>query len=484
MIKEILYIFQSEHYDRIRFLRFIYTHLNWFGLAKRGNIDWTKRVVALFILTFFFLISIFYFVLYAADIALFIKIILLLFTIICIPLYLIVADFILSPFVKFQKNKILQSAKKLLQTIRKNKQKNNYIFLTIGITGSYGKTTIKTILHSLLKEKYNVFLVPGNINTDLGVANYLLKNTTEVKKSDIVLLEMGAFCIGEIASICNFIQPDYSFLTAIGNQHLERFGSHKNIQKAKFEIVEATTKKAFINTSDSNIKNYLPKFISLTKNILSKNLEIIQINTTNYSKNITQIQYLEKFSGISLTYNYKKNNIKLETKLIADHIISSLYFCLHIAEELELSEDNIISGIKKLDHVPHRLEVIKNKQTGVTVIDDSYNGNFDGFISGLKTLSRATGRKIVLTPGIVELGNDAKKIHKNLANIYPQYIDVLLVILNKNTDYMLDCLRAKHTDENLIIITYKNVNDAHSDLANVLKKGDTILFQNDLSDNY
>jgi len=484
LFSQLLYIFQSEHYDWKRFIRFVYSHLNWFSLQKRGKIDWTLRAKLLMgiSLSLFFIkiLSIL-----SHNYSYLTEFILIAIQIFVLPIYILVANMLIYPLLTYKKNKILKNAKQFIQNIRENKQKNNSTFLTIGITGSYGKTTIKTLLESIISEQYTVFLVPGNINTDLGIANYLLKNKEHVAKSDILLLEMGAFCIGEIKSICNFIQPDYSFLTAIGNQHLERFGSHENIKKAKFEIVEASTKKAFINISDKNIKEYLPEFQkneqNSTQNTFDKNREIISVNT-RILEDIKNINYLPEFTGLSFEYKYNSEYIRCETKLIADHIISSLYFCLHIANDLQLSSENITSGIKKLNYVPHRLEVIKNKQTGVTVIDDSYNGNFDGFVSGLKTLQRATGRKIVLTPGIVELGEDAKKIHENLANIYPDYIDILLVILNKNTQYMLDYLGTQNN--NLKIITYKTVNEAHADLANILKKGDTILFQNDLSDNY
>ncbi len=473
IFSQLLYIYQSEHYDKLRFIQFVYSHLNWFSLSKRGKIDWTLR--AKIIMTFALLLFIFsiYFTFNYAE-----KIIYCFAEFVLIPFYILIADILISPLVLYKKNNILKQAKNLINKIN-NK---NSEFLKIGITGSYGKTTIKTVLYSLLQEKYNIFLVPGNINTDLGIANYLLKNKKDLEKSDILLLEMGAFHIGEIESICNFIQPNYSFLTAIGNQHLERFGSHGNIKKAKFEIVTATTQKAFVNISDKNITNYLDIF-----NKQKNKQEIISMDINNYenSENIKNINYLPEFSGISFEYKYKNKYIKCETKLIANHIISSIYFCLKLTEILNLSAENIQKGIKNLNHVPHRLEILKNKQTGVTVIDDSYNGNFDGFISALKTLDRASGRKIVLTPGIVELGKDTKKIHENLASIYPSYVDVLLLIKNQNTKIIKNNINLNlNIKNNIKIIEYDTVDQAHADLINVLKKGDTILFQNDLSDNY
>ncbi len=483
MLHNLIYIFQSEHYNRLRFLRFVYTHRNWFQLSKRGSIDWTIRAIALFILTALFFLIILYYVI-QSKIGAIPTFFIIMLTIVSTPLLLFVADIILSPIIQFRKKRIFHTVQKYLEHVRKTKEKNNNMFLTIGITGSYGKTTIKTILHSLLSQKYTIFLIPGNINTDLGIANYILRHKTEVEKSDIILLEMGAFHRGEIASICSFIPPDYSFLTAIGNQHLERFGSHENIKKTKFEIVAATRKKAFLNTSDPTIAAYIPFFIRENKADLPPQLEITEINTKEYhntSSIIRNITYLDDFQGIQFEYKYNNTFLTLQTKLIANHIISSLYFCLPISEELQLSNEDIITGVHNIPQIPHRLEIIKNTQTGVTIIDDSYNGNFDGFVSGLKTLARAKGRKIVLTPGLVELGEEAQKIHETVAQLYPQYIDVLLLILNSNTQYIRDYVQ---NNTALKVISYENVNMAHADLANILKKGDTILFQNDLSDNY
>jgi len=195
------------------------------------------------------------------------------------------------------------------------------------------------------------------------------------------------------------------------------------------------------------------------------------------------VAFLPNFSGLSFEWNDEK----FVSKLIASHTVEQIVGALELAQELEISTEQMRKGIEKISFPPHRLEVIKNPHTQVTVIDDSYNGNFAGFVSALETLERASGRKIVLTPGIVELGEMQEKTHLELAKIYAEKIDVLLLIENSNTKIIKKNISHSNplpNEEEIIIKTYKTAMDAHADLPNVLQKGDTILFQNDLPDNY
>lgn len=451
-LTNLLYIFQSEHYDRIRFLKFVYKNLNWFSFSVRGNLDWTLRAKLIFLISVSF---------YGLDILgtyfitqkIYLALLVVLFGYFFFPLYIIIADFIISPLVRWKKKKITQQARKLVDSSGVK---------IIGITGSYGKTTMKTILQSILKEQFSVMTLPGNINTDLGVANYVLSNQSELDAADILIVEMGAYKMGEIKNICEVTPPHYSVLTAVAPVHLERFGSLENIAKAKWEIVENAQNNAFVNQSITNDKLQITNIV-----------EFVDLSGENIAHT-----FLPEFSGIE----FEIEGRKYQTQLIAHHVLGMIGLGIKIAEELGTAIENIQKGVKNIPAVPHRLEIIKNEKTGVTVIDDSYNGNFDGFISGLKTLARAGGRKVVLTPGIVELGEMQEQVHRELAQYYiSEKLDVVLLIENSNTAYIIDEL-IKRNFKNYK--TYSSVFKAHEDLKNILEKGDTILFQNDLSDNY
>lgn len=446
----LLHIFQSEHYDRKRFLKFVYSHFDWWNFSVRGKTQWTLRAKLLMAgALIFFAIPLFY------------SIFTIIFLLFLFPFFLVLADFFVRPLVSFQKKKIFEKAKVLV--------KNSGV-ITIAITGSFGKTTMKTILESVLSQKFKVFTVPGNINTDLGVANFLLNNSEKLQNSEILLLEIGAYTTGEIASTCEIVKPDYSFLTAIAPVHLERFGSVENIVKAKMELPENTKKRAyFLKNTEPNIP--LPLF--------DTNPEKYQ--KISAEKSEQSVEFLPDFSGLSFEWEGET----FISRLIAAHTVEQMVAALRLAKELGLSIQEMQKGIEKIPFPEHRLQVTKNVHTKVTVIDDSYNGNFDGFVSALQTLSRSSGRKIVLTPGIVELGEMQEKVHTDLAKLYAEKIDILLLIENSNTKIIEKEFHSplvKRTKG--IVKVYKTAMQAHADLPNILHAGDTILFQNDLPDNY
>lgn len=449
-------MFQLEHYDRKRFLYEMFFLKKYFFQKKceRGKIIFTLRIKLLIIISLFLFFTPFFIIFTNSFIFSFLY---LLFGLVIYPVYIVISDILLSPFIVFQKNRIFSKAKDIL--------KNND-FISIAITGSYGKTTLKNILHSILEQENNVFMIPGNINTDIGVAEYIIKNKQELKSARFLLLEMGAYKKGEISNICKIISPDYSFLTAIAPVHLDRFGSINNIIDAKFELMENTKKECYLNVSNKNISDNFNNY--------KTKAEIQLVNTLEYNN----LKFLVDFTGIEFIWDNKI----FVTSLIAEHVVSLCLLSLPLCKKLGYKMESMQRGIKNINSVPHRLEVLKNEVTGVTVIDDSYNGNYDGFISGLKTLLRAKNRKLIMTPGIVELGNLSKEVHERIAKEYmDNKVDFVLLIKSEGVSYIVSYFE-KNKFFNYKV--YDTAFKAHDDLKNILKKGDTIIFQNDLTDNY
>ncbi|MCY4576839.1 MAG: Mur ligase family protein [Candidatus Kaiserbacteria bacterium] len=460
IIQNLLYIYQLEHYDKKRFLVFAYTHLNWFGLRKRATLDWTHRVGLIFSVSLVLILlpaMIVYFlaggwsmvVVFVCGVAL-------------LPVLLVLADIVIAPLVLAKKNNSMLLAKQVIREGKRDK------LLTVGITGSFGKTSLKHILLSILKEKYTVFSFPGNINTDIGVATYILEHREAVLKADVLVVEMGAYRKGDIKKMCSVVAPDYSLTTAIGECHLERFGSFMNIVSTKFELANATKKKAFLNMDNANIKQYAPTKVGTA-------IETVPVSS---SEQITAVQSLDDFAGLSFTYQGETYT----TKLVGGYVTDLAALAFAFAQELGMSAAEIQRGFEKVDYMPHRLQIMRNEAENRIVIDDSYNGNYEGFLAGLTVLERAKGRKVVLTPGIVELGPErSEQVHRALAEYYATKVDLLLLVKNKNTEYIVRVLRKMGYNT---FKMYDTAQDAHSDLAHVLKDGDTILFQNDISDNY
>lgn len=460
IIQNLLYIYQLEHYDKKRFLKFAYRNMNWFAVQKRATLDWTHRIGLIFSVCVMMisLPAMSIFLLYG----LWSTILLLLCCLLALPIIIMLADMLIAPLVIGKKNNTLLLAKKVIQEGKRRK------LITIGITGSFGKTTLKHILLSILREKYKTFSFPGNINTDIGVANYILKHKEEVLQAEVLIAEMGAYRKGDIKKLCAVVKPDYSLTTALGECHLERFGSFMNIVSAKFELANATEKKAFLNTDDARIKQY-------AQTMVNQSIDLEKVSSSETASDITS---LDNFRGIAFTYQGEI----FTTKLVAAYIVNLAVLAFVLAQELGMTVKEIKKGFEKVNYMKHRLEIMRNEAESRIVIDDSYNGNYDGFLAGLAVLEQAKGRKVVLTPGIVELGaKRSEEVHTDLAKKYATKVDLLLLVKNKNTEYIVKALRKIGYNAFKV---YDTTQEAHNDLANVLENGDTILFQNDITDNY
>lgn len=452
LTKKLLYILQSLNYEIKPFLKYAYFHPAWWSFEKRNKLKWTAKSGLTYALSLLLVLISLIVLTYFGKI---IGFIIFLLSLILLPFYLILANIILLPTNYLLKKLIINKAKKTLIGLN---------IITIGITGSFGKTSCKKILTGILSEKFRVIATPENINTDIGIAEFIIKQKNELAKAEIFIVEMGAYRIGEIVKICDLIEPEYSILTGINEAHLEKFGNFNNTVKAKFELPLNTKKLSLLNLEDANIKNNYQKFF--LKNFIGVSRAGV--------KNIT---YLQNFKGLEFEYD----NHKFSTGLLAEHNIDLILLASKLAENLSLSYGQIIAGVKKIQPIKHRLELIYNSATDIYVIDDSYNGNLSGVLSGLNVLSRAKGRKIVLTPGLVEQGDKSWEIHKKIGELYVENADLVLLIKNTSSQHIIEALKNKKFSNYKI---YDSARAAHADLKNILRSGDTIIFQNDWPDAY
>ena len=452
IIRNLIYILQSENYYLSRFFKFTYSHLSWWRLEKRQKINWTAKarlIYALTLLIVFLIITISFLAhgLYG------IFIVFVLFP--ALPIIISASLLIIKPVDYILKRRIIKKAANIL---------NRNKIIVIGITGSYGKTSAKEILYSILKEKYKTIETPNNINTDIGIAEFILKNCAKLSEADVFIVEMGAYKEGEIKNICEIVNPHYSILTGINESHIERFGSLEKIIRGKFELPEKTKKLSVLNFDDKNIRNNYGKFR-------------IKNYTKVSEKEARDIRVRNNFKGLF----FNIGGIEIKTSLLAMHNITLILLCVEIARKLGMQSEEIKTGIAKIKPISHRLEPIFNSSTNIMVIDDSYNGNFNGILSGIDVLKRARGRKIVLTPGLVELGSRTKVIHNKIGSIYAKEASLVLLIKNDRVKYIIEGMENNNFKN---YKTYKDTGEAHNDLKNILKSGDTIIFQNDLTDNY
>ncbi len=446
-IRRFVYLLQLENYDLGRFWRVV-TKKPFSRQKARQNIIWTPKLAAVFILALLLQILFSYLILLPlvrSDIYLGVFPLAFVFLFLLLTffhfVFLIIAVLLVKPLDYAVKSYLVNKAKIKIRQLTHDRG-----LVVIGITGSYGKTTMKEALATILGEKFSVLKTPASVNTPIGISRLILKQLEP--PVEVFIVEMGAYHIGDIKALCEIARPDIAVLTGINEAHLERFGSIENTIKAKFEIVGNAKKDALIvlNNDDDLIHEHYKYFIG------SRGIQF-----------------------------YKATERLLEypaVPVLGEYIWAVINACVIIARGLGMTDQEILAGILKIQPVPHRLQKIENPN-GITVIDDSYNGNPDGVREAIKVLSRFDGRrKIYITPGLVEAGEKAKKLHNDIGTQLDAVADLVILIKNSVTPFI-----AEELDQHKVI-WFDNALEAHAALPNILQKGDVILFQNDWPDNY
>ncbi len=473
-----LYIFQLEEYDVIRFLKSHKNKGTFPPPSLRKTVIWTQKAELLALIAFIlqticsFIIAIYSYIIMRSDIVFIATfLVTLYFFIILSFLFFIIAAFILKPLEFIQKNKIINAAK--------NKLKMLPDLEIIGITGSYGKTTMKEAIHTLLKEQFNVIKTEGNNNTPLGIARTILNKID--KNTEIFVVEMGEYVKGDVAALCEIAQPHISVITGINEAHLERYQTMENAISTKFEIVEKAKPDATIimNADDKLVMENYKRFIGDHYHLFfsSKNNE----NATYKTKND---EFFQDGSGQSFeVYNEHESIGSIKVPVIAEYIKGNVVAAVIIARMMGMKEPLIRMGISQIKPVEHRLQPRLNPNN-ILVIDDTYNGNSDGVREGLALLNRfESRRKVYVTPGLVETGALAESIHVEIGKQLASAADLIILIKNSVTGFIYTGLKeVNYPEEN--IIWYDNAKKAYNELFTHLKPNDVVLLQNDWTDNY
>lgn len=382
----------------------------------------------------------------------------------CLPIIVPFANMLNLPLESFIRSGYIKRAKIKLKKMPS--------LIKIGITGSFGKTTTKHILNVMLSKKYSVCMTPHSFNTPMGLTKVVLKY---LRRSDEVLIaEMGAKHVGDIKYLCNLIAPQHAVITAVGSQHLLTFGSVANIAKTKYELVDAIEDGYIVfNGSNSGALSLYEK--------CDKNKILTGIEKKEAFCNITNIKVSS--SGSTFTLNIENNKIECNTKLLGMANIEDIAMSAALAYKLGVSVEDIASSIKELEPMPHRLELISGKN-GVNIIDNSYNSSVESSKIALATLNLFdTGKKIIVTPGMVEMGNMEHDVNVEFGRNIAKVCDKVILVNKVNAEAIKEGLKAENFDEGNIF-ECESLKTASELFAKIATSGDTILFENDLPDNY
>lgn len=380
------------------------------------------------------------------------------------PAFLLLIACINAPVEKSVSHWYVSDAKKILRGMPDLK--------VIGITGSYGKTSTKYILGRLLSEKYNVVITPESYNTPMGVVRTVrerLKPGTQ-----IFIAEMGAKKSGDIREICDIAAPSMGIITSIGPQHLDTFGSLETIVKTKFELADAVTAAGgtmFLNVDNSYIREH------------AKNLPAVTYGTSDGSFDFHAENIRYGRSGSSFDIVSENRRIPVSSRLLGVHNVLNILAASAVAAALSLSDEEIRYAVSQLQPVTHRLE-LKSFLGGAVLIDDAYNANPEGCLEAVRVLGSFDGmKKIIVTPGLVELGEREYDCNYQLGLAAGKTCDIVILVGEKRAVPMADAIGTlDFPKENLHIA--KTFSDAMTLLRGICDKSCAVLFENDLPDNY
>jgi UDP-N-acetylmuramoyl-tripeptide--D-alanyl-D-alanine ligase len=374
-------------------------------------------------------------------------------------IFLTVSVFVIKPFeavIRFQIKK---------KSIGKLESLTN--LTVIGITGSYGKTSVKEFLYSILKTEYQVLKTPESYNTVLGIAKII---DLELDESyQFFITEMAAYKRGEIKELADMLKPKYGILTGINEQHLEMFGSIENTVAAKFELIDAIPENglAVINNDNDLVRENSQKY--------NKNFVVYGLGDFSFSAK--NIKVSEEGTAFDLVIDDKIYACR--TPLAGRSQIENIVAAATMAFKLGVKPANIVNAIENLSPVPHRLE-FRNREN-MLIIDDAYNSNVTGFKEALRLLESFKERpKIIVTPGIVDLGEKTVEIHQPLGKLAGTICDAVVMVGKSG--------RTKGLSQGITDQKKLHWIDSISDLSAVLKilnlKNPVVLLENDLPDNY
>ncbi|MCM1028073.1 MAG: UDP-N-acetylmuramoyl-tripeptide--D-alanyl-D-alanine ligase [Pseudoflavonifractor sp.] len=343
----------------------------------------------------------------------------------------------------------------------------------IGITGSYGKTSTKHYLHRILSEKYDTLMTPGSFNTPMGVVRTVREHLKPY--NEVFIVEMGAKNIGDIKEICDIVNPQAGIVTAVGEQHLESFKTIENVQRTKFELVDALPSSGLAVVNDD--------FPYAASRPVS-NVECIRYairDTKGAEVTARDIAYTPK--GTSFTIAGPGWEMNLQTRLVGECNISNLMAAVVMARHLGVSDEKIRIAVAHIEQVEHRLNM-KHTPGGLTIIDDAFNSNPTGSAMALDVLaSMGPGKRIIITPGMIELGDRQDELNRGLGKKIATSADEAIIVGEYNREAILAGIAEAGMDSAKVHAVDSFV-QAQTLMTSMARPGDTVLYENDLPDTF
>lgn len=344
--------------------------------------------------------------------------------------------------------------------------------LKIGITGSYGKTSVKNMLYHLLKEDARVYMTPHSYNNEMGITLAIRKYLQYYH--EIFLCEMGCDREGEIQNLSDFIHPHMVLISAIGPQHIQTFKTGmQGIIHEKMSLVEKLPSYgiAVLNKDNEYIRNYV---ISNTCARVWYGIHHKQVDYYGFD-----MQYSLK--GTSFKVKHKDEVYAFHTKLLGEHNVSNFVGAIALAHTLGVSFTEMKYQIQIMDYITHRMQVIQ-KDT-YTIIDNAYNSNPEGAAISLEVMKEMSGQRIIITPGFVELGSIQDQENYLFGSRMKNCVDDVILVGTLLSIPIYKGLKDSGFDMSHVY-TANHLQEAFSIMKRILTYQAVVLIENDLPDIY
>lgn len=454
----IVYMLQQVEYNPHKFLRWIIRFPDMTRVMRRQELVWTMKARALVVITgsllaFYYLMAVWY----------------LLF----IPIFGVIT-FLLTPYLVIALTYLIIVAGWLYyEEPRRNYliKRGKRIFvehkgIKIAISGSYGKTSMKEILNTVLSEGKKVAATPGNRNVPISHAGWAKQLNGD---EEVLLIEYGEAEPGDIKKLASLSQPDYGIITGLAPNHLDGYKTLERVAKDLLSLKDyVSSEKIYVNRDSRPLMNFDIKEFSKysSEKVLGWKIDKVKLG----------------LEGTSFQMKKGSKVLSLKSGLLGEHQIGPLALAAALADKLGLNKSQIERGIANTVAYEHRMQA--RQQHGAWIIDDTYNGSLEGMRAGLKLLKELSAkRKIYVTPGLVDQGEETEAVHLELGQLIAAAEPERVVLMqNSVTHYILRGLEAGRYKGELQIeadpLAY------YSNLEHVIAAGDLVLMQNDWTDNY
>ena len=381
------------------------------------------------------------------------------------PLIVSIIVLLFQPFFVIIRNSTLKKAKNKIEKI-----KSASGLRVVAITGSYGKTSTKEFLSTILSKKFKVLSTKEHQNSEIGVAKRILEDLRP--SHQIFIAEVGAYNKGKVKEVCSILKPSIGIVTGVNEQHLALFGSLENLLSAEGgrELAEFLEKDGLlvVNGDNKHCLDLIKKFNG-EERIYSENNRTL--NSDIWAEDISIRKNFISF----LARNKKGELADFRANVLGKQNVQNLLASVLVARELGMDFGEISDACKNIKQEAAGI-VQKHGKHGIDIIDSSYSANPDGVLADLDYLSIFPQKKVIVMPCLIELGKKSSEIHKKIGRKIGEVCDLAIITSKDNfKELKKGVMEAGITEKDILLCD--NPQEIYSAITLFCKSGDAVLLE-------